>query len=96
MATWELDGPDNLTLVPATGYLLVCEDGDGEQFIRGMTRGGRIYDVARSIANDTEFCGACFSPSGRVLFVNQQGIGTAVPVVTYAIWGPWERRGRRR
>jgi secreted PhoX family phosphatase len=92
----QLDGPDNLTLVPTTGDLLVCEDGDGTQFVRGLTRGGRIYDVVRSSANDTEFCGACFSPSGRVLFVNQQGIGMAVPGVTYAIWGPWERRGRRR
>jgi secreted PhoX family phosphatase len=92
----QLDGPDNLTLAPATGDVLVCEDGDGSQFVRGLTRGGRIYDVVRSIANDTEFCGACFSPGGRVLFVNQQGIGTAVPGVTYAIWGPWERRGRGR
>jgi uncharacterized protein len=92
----QLDGPDNLTLVPATGDLLVCEDGDGTQFVRGLTRGGRIYDVVRSIANNTEFAGACFDPRGRVLFVNQQGIGTAVPGVTYAVWGPWDRRGRRR
>jgi secreted PhoX family phosphatase len=33
-----------------------------------------------------EFCGACFDPSGRVLFVNVQ-----VPGITFAISGPWTR-----
>lgn len=33
-----------------------------------------------------EFAGACFDPSGRVLFVNVQ-----VPGVTFAITGPWEQ-----
>ncbi|MBC7778857.1 MAG: DUF839 domain-containing protein [Proteobacteria bacterium] len=31
-----------------------------------------------------EFCGACFDPTGRVLFVNLQ-----TPGVTFAISGPW-------
>ena len=33
-----------------------------------------------------EWAGACFDPSGEVLFVNIQ-----VPGITFAIWGPWER-----
>lgn len=33
-----------------------------------------------------EFCGACFDPSGRFLFVNVQ-----TPGITFAIWGPWAR-----
>ena len=35
---------------------------------------------------DSEFCGACFDPSGKYLFVNAQE-----PGITYAIWGPWQR-----
>jgi len=31
-----------------------------------------------------EFCGACFEPAGRVLFVNIQQ-----PGITFAITGPW-------
>jgi secreted PhoX family phosphatase len=33
-----------------------------------------------------EFCGACFDPSGRYLFVNIQ-----TPGITFAITGPWEK-----
>ncbi|HEY1091540.1 MAG TPA: alkaline phosphatase PhoX [Burkholderiaceae bacterium] len=33
---------------------------------------------------NSEWCGACFSPDGRVLFVNLQG-----PGITLAITGPW-------
>jgi secreted PhoX family phosphatase len=88
----ELDNPDNLCFVPATRDVFLCEDGDDEQFVRGITPDGEIYDVVRSIANHTEFCGACFSPDGNVLFLNQQGDDMAQPGVTYAIWGPWRRR----
>lgn len=90
--TGELENPDNLCLVPRTRDLLVCEDGGGEQFVRGITAEGEVYDVVRSIRTSSEFCGACFGAGGRVLFVNQQGIGMIDPGVTYAIWGPWARR----
>jgi secreted PhoX family phosphatase len=90
----QLDAPDNLALVPRTGDLLMCEDGPGDTFVRGLTREGGIYDLVRANANQTEFCGACFAPGGRVLFLNQQGVGRAIPGATYAIWGPWRRRGR--
>ncbi|MCQ9374204.1 PhoX family protein [Methyloversatilis sp. XJ19-13] len=33
-----------------------------------------------------EFCGACFDPTGRVLFVNMQ-----TPGITVAITGPWAK-----
>jgi uncharacterized protein len=33
-----------------------------------------------------EFCGACFDPTGRVLFANVQ-----IPGITFAITGPWQR-----
>jgi hypothetical protein len=80
-----LDGPDNIVVSPF-GDLFVCEDGDGEQFVVGITPDGELYDFARNAINEREFCGACFSPDGRTLFVNIQD-----PGITFAIWGPWRR-----
>ncbi|MBA2631241.1 MAG: DUF839 domain-containing protein [Thermoleophilaceae bacterium] len=87
----ELDSPDNLVVVPATNDLMLCEDGSGTQFLRGLTVEGEIYDFAETVGNNSEFCGACFDPKGLVLFVNQQGGRPDPPAVTYAIWGPWRR-----
>jgi len=98
-----LENPDNMVVVPQTGDIFLCEDSPGEQYIRGLTPYGEIYDFARTLTNDSEFCGACFDPSGRVLFVNQQGERGDLPngpagarAVTYAIWGPFERRSGAR
>ena len=81
-----LDGPDTITVSP-TGGLLLCEDGADDQFIRGLTSDGRIFDFVRNRLNNDEFAGATFSPDGQTLFVNIQGN----PAMTLAIWGPWER-----
>jgi uncharacterized protein len=43
---------------------------------------GKAAGSGNQIGN--EFCGACFSPDGRVLFVNIQ-----TPGLTFAISGPW-------
>jgi uncharacterized protein len=99
----DLENPDNLVVVPATGHIWLQEDSSGEQFIRGINRRGEIYDFARTLVNSTEFCGGCFSADGRTFFVSQQGDrqdpaagedplnppddGAAL---TYAIWGPFE------
>jgi secreted PhoX family phosphatase len=79
-----LDGPDNVLVTPRGG-LILCEDGDAEQFLRGLTPRGEIFDFAKNRINDAEFAGACFSPEGETLFVNIQS-----PGLTLAIWGPWE------
>ena len=88
-----LNGPDNITVSPRGG-LVICEDTVGS-FIRGLTREGDIFDFARNILNGREFAGACYSPDGRVLFVNIQGgndpSAAGDPSMTLAIWGPWER-----
>ncbi|HYD53426.1 MAG TPA: alkaline phosphatase PhoX [Gemmatimonadaceae bacterium] len=87
-----LDYPDNVTVSPRGG-IVICEDGSGEQMIRGLTREGRIFDFAQNLLNRTEFAGACFSPDGRTLFLNIMGSTTdAGPLkgVTVAIRGPWE------
>jgi uncharacterized protein len=91
-----LQSPDNVVIVPRTGHIFLQEDGSGEQFLRGVTREGKIYDFAKTVANQTEFCGGCFDPEGRILFVSQQGDRGNLPAgppdgeaVMYAIWGPW-------
>jgi secreted PhoX family phosphatase len=94
----QLDAPDNVTVTPGGGIIL-CEDGDGDQFLRGLTQRGRIFDFAQNINNDPddarEFAGATFSPDGETLFVNIQGDtrGPGNPEelgMTFAIWGPFE------
>ncbi|NOK59301.1 MAG: DUF839 domain-containing protein [Chloroflexi bacterium AL-W] len=84
-----LDAPDNLCVSPRLG-LVLCEDGGGEQYLRGLTPRGQIFDFAQNLITNgdgsaNEFAGATFSPDGQTLFVNVQTPGT-----TFAIWGPWE------
>jgi secreted PhoX family phosphatase len=89
-----LDSPDNLCVSPRGG-LVICEDGAGVQFLRGLTPDGRLFDFVRTSGRSTETAGACFSPDGRTLFFNIQG-GTSADAAagslggTYAVWGPWE------
>ncbi len=80
-----LDYPDNLCVSPRGGILL-CEDGGGQNFVRGLTPTGSLFDFALNLESDSEFAGSTFSPDGRTLFLNIQN-----PGATFAIWGPWER-----
>jgi secreted PhoX family phosphatase len=92
----ELQNPDNVVVVPQTGHIFLQEDGDDEQFVRGITRDGEIYDFARTTSNEAEFCGGCFDPDGKTFYLNQQGDRGSLPAgpanaraVTYAIYGPF-------
>ena len=94
-----LENPDNVVIVPKTSDIFLQEDSGGEQFIRGVTQQGEIYDFAKTNSNDTEFCGGCFDPDGKTLYVNQQGERGSLPdgppdgrATTYAIYGPFEKR----
>jgi uncharacterized protein len=79
-----LDMPDNIAVAP-WGGLVVCEDGKGDNFMRVVMPDGRVRPLARNAHEGRgEFCGACFSPDGRTLFVNVQ-----TPGMTYAITGDW-------
>lgn len=80
------DNCDNLTVAP-WGDVVLCEDGGGEQFLRGITPAGRLYTFAKNAKSNSEFAGACFSPDGSTLFVNIQHQG-----LTLAITGPWKDR----
>ena len=77
-------------MVTPIDHLLLCEDADAPQFIRGLSRDGLIYDFAEALAFDSEFAGACFDRKGQTLYVNQQGDRDGLAGVTYAIWGPWK------
>ena len=91
-----LEGPDNICLRPGGG-LFICEDGGGDQYVRGLDRSGSIIDMVRapSVEGNTrpgEFAGGCFSPDGSVFFFNAQGSAVSegtVASATYALWGPW-------
>ncbi|HEY8479641.1 MAG TPA: alkaline phosphatase PhoX [Spirillospora sp.] len=81
------DGPDNITVSPYGGGVILAEDGDGEQYLVGTTREDKPFAMARNALNDSEFTGVTFSPDGRVLFFNRQ----SDPGATFAVTGPWHR-----
>ena len=96
----QLSCPDNLVCAP-WGDLIMAEDnyvvtpGVETQFVRGLTRDGHVYDILKANPEfkgkrglTPEFAGACFSPDGKVLFVNVQS-----PVnMTIAVTGPWPQQ----
>ena len=102
-----LENPDNVVIVPQTGDIFLQEDSSGEDYVRGVTLAGEIYDFCKSQTNNTEFCGGCFDPDGQTLYLNMQG-GRFLPAadgtppdpnrvaVTYAIYGPFEKRQGNR
>ncbi len=86
--------PDNISLMPKSDLLFICEDSDysgqeSRNHLRILTADGRIADFARNNSKDfprSEFAGSCFSPDGTTLFVNLQSAG-----VTLAIRGDWKK-----
>jgi secreted PhoX family phosphatase len=92
-----LDFPDNVTTSPR-GTLVVCEDNTNDNYLRGLTQHGQLFDIAlnRLVSSvsgqprfNDEFAGSTFSPDGHTLFVNIQ----ASAGMTFAIWGPWHKIG---
>ncbi len=86
-----LDFPDNITTSPR-GTMILCEDHDLDNFLRGLNRGGKLSSLALNRMEGRfgdEFAGSTFSVDGKTLFVNIQ----ASRGITYAIWGPWHRVG---
>ncbi len=86
-----LDFPDNVTTSPR-GTLVLCEDHDQGNFLRGLTTAGDLFSIARNAMpgrEQEEFAGSTFSPDGHTLFVNIQ----ASAGLTFAIWGDWASIG---
>jgi secreted PhoX family phosphatase len=76
---------DNLIVAPH-GHLIACEDQytrNVDNHLRGVTPAGVAYPLAR-LRRQTELAGACFSPDGKVMFVNVYN-----PAMTLAVTGPW-------
>ncbi len=94
-----LELPDNVTARSDRGTIVLCEDGPADNYIRGLTRYGSLFDIAvnRLRRNNPpfatrygeEFAGATFGADGETLFVNIQ----ASQAISFAIWGPWGRLG---
>jgi secreted PhoX family phosphatase len=99
-----LDSPDNLCITPRGG-ILFCEDDaarDGDTHplapdiadvnrLVGLAPSGAPFEFAVNVWNGSELAGACFSPDGKILFVNLYGDGSAGSGMTCAIQGPFER-----
>jgi len=98
-----LDSPDNITVTPRGG-LMLCEDDAGGRDddthplapgitdvnrLIGISPAGEAFEFAVNRLNDAELAGACFSPSGRTMFVNVFGNGSPGSGMTLAITGPW-------
>ncbi len=75
-----LEAPDNLHFTPRGGILL-CEDGGGLNFLRGLTPSGVVFDFVGHAVSSSECAGATFSRDGQTLFFNYQGTGE-----TFAVW----------
>jgi len=73
-----------MTVAP-WGDLLVCEDGDGDNFVLGLTSRGEFYKFARIATEASEPSGVCFSPDRTTMFLNNLESG-----LTFAITGPWK------
>lgn len=85
-----LTNGDNLCPAP-WGGLVVAEDLIDSSFaenthLRCVTPEGKIFSIARNGRDKSELAGCCFTPDGKWLFVNLQGLG-----LTLAITGPWEK-----
>lgn len=84
-----LDLPDNVE-AGRTGSLVLCGDGGGDNFLRGLTLRGEPFTFARNAdpaQGGQEFAGARFSADKTTLFVDiQSSSGYSI-----AIWGPWQR-----
>jgi secreted PhoX family phosphatase len=58
-------------------------DSSAPCYLRGVTPDGDLYNIAR-LRNGSELAGACFSPDGKILFLN-----VYTPGITLAIRGDW-------
>ena len=78
-----LEHPDQMTMTP-WGDLFVCEDGYGDQFLKGLRPNRTTYPFARNALDESEFAGVCFSPDKTTMFLNMQDAG-----ITFAVTGPF-------
>lgn len=87
-----IGAPDNICVSPSGNNLIICEDGNGKEYLHLLRRSGnQIYRLAENLyplQTGSEWAGACFSPDGRTLFANLQS-----PSAMFAIWADNDRWG---
>jgi secreted PhoX family phosphatase len=102
-----LDLPDNITAKSDRGTIVLCEDGPVENYIRGLNRDGKLFDIAlnqlrRNAESPPPAPPGTFAPRFSEEFAGATfGPGTdtlyvniqASQGITFAIWGPWGRIG---
>jgi secreted PhoX family phosphatase len=80
-----MGAPDNMCVSPSGNNMIICEDGNGAEYLHLLRRSGnQVYRLAKNIypgLEGSEWAGACFSPDGKTLFANLQGGGAV-----FAIW----------
>jgi uncharacterized protein len=97
-----LNAPDNMCVSPRGG-LVLCEDGDGTEYVHGLTQDGEIFrfaannvdlrtgtagkPVAPSDYRSSEWAGAVFEPSNGGWLF----LNIQTPGITVAITGPWRK-----
>ena len=103
-----LDFPDNVT-TSRRGTLVLCEDNVNDNYIRGLTRGGQVFDIALNRLVSQIPPPSPPAPPGTPppTRYNDEFAGStfspdgdtlfvniqASAGMTFAIWGPWERIG---
>lgn len=99
-----LNAPDNIC-VSSRGGIVLCEDGDGSEFLHGLTRGGEIFRFAENTAVIPAggVAGKPKIPAGS--YVSSEWCGATFeprkgrwlfanlqsPGITFAITGPWDK-----
>jgi secreted PhoX family phosphatase len=97
-----LNAPDNMCVSPRGG-LVLCEDGDGTEYIHGLTTDGEIFQfaannvdlrggsagkrVASTDYRGSEWAGSVFEPKNG----NWLFVNVQSPGITLAITGPWRQ-----
>lgn len=97
-----LDSPNNMCVSPRGG-LVLCEDGDGAEYVHGLSTDGEIFKFAENIADlrggtagksvapirytGSEWAGSVFEPMNG----NWMFLNIQSPGITFAITGPWRQ-----
>ena len=91
-----LDFPDNVTS-SKRGTLVLCEDNVNDNYLRGLTRDGKLFDIAlnRLVSSDRRQPLQRRVRRGHVQPRRPHAVRQhpGQPGMTFAIWGPWGRLG---
>ena len=74
-----LRNADNLVMAP-WGDLIVCEDTASNCGLIGIRPDGSQYHIANNGYSNSELAGVCFSPDGKIMFLNIQFPGTTMAI----------------